>query len=85
MQIYKSILNKSIKEMLKFYKSKKKVQHIAEPFSDSNLKQNKITRKTINLISYSNIQINMCLNTYTYKQKQIYLAIKLKIYIFFFR
>ena len=71
--------------MLKFYKSKKKVQHIAEPFSDNNLKQNKMKRKTVKIFPCSNIQINMWLNTSTYKQKQIYIAIKLKTYIFFFR
>jgi len=62
MQIYKGILNKSVKEMLKFIKAKKKVQHIAEPFSDNNLKQNKMKRKTVKIFPCSNIQINMCLN-----------------------
>ena len=42
-------------------------------------------RKTVKIFPCSNIQINMWLNTSTYKQKQIYIAIKLKIYIFFFR
>ena len=48
--------------MLKFHKSKKKVQHIAEPFNDNNLKQNKMKRKTVKIFPCSNIQINMCLN-----------------------
>ena len=71
--------------MLKFHKAKKKVQHIAEPFSDNNLKQNKMKRKTVKIFPCSNIQINKCIKMFTYKQKQIYLAIKLKIYAFFFR
>ena len=41
-------------------------------------------RKTVKIFPCSNIQINKCIEMFTYKQKQIYIAIKLKIYAFFY-